>query len=207
MSDPSRRLVKLGPARAREAAETLARAFMNDPIQTCTFPDPVVRAELSVPHFEALVRLGLLMGEVWVTEGAIEAVGIWWPPDHKEIDEVLLDESGLAELPGVIGADAFGRFMSVIEPIERLHRREMPMPHWYAMVLGVEPTLHGQGLGRLLLRTVFDVADKQGVPCYLETAQPANVRFYTNSGFQLLLEDVEPTSGLRYWTFKREPAS
>ncbi len=206
MSNQTRRLVKLDPARARKAGETLARAFMNDPIQTYTFPDPVVRAELSVPHFEALVRLGLLMGEVWVTEGDIEAVGIWWPPGHKEIDEDVLEQSGLTKLPEMIGADAFGRFMSVIEPIEMVHKRDMPMPHWYAMLLGVDPSLHGKGLGRLLLRTVFDIADKQGVPCYLETAQPANVRFYTNSGFQLLLEDAEPASRLRYWTFRREPA-
>ncbi len=54
--------------------------------------------------------------------------------------------------------------------------------------------------------TMFEIARTQGVPCYLETAQPANVRFYTGNGFQLLVEGVEPKSGLHYWTFKREPA-
>jgi GNAT superfamily N-acetyltransferase len=205
MSDPARRLVKLDPARSREAAQTLARAFMNDPLQTYTFPDPAIRAELSVPHFEALVKLGLLAGEVWVTDGDIDAVGIWWAPSHDQVGEELLEESGFTKLPEAIGADAFGRFMEVVEHIEMLHKRDMPMPHWYAMVLGVEPSLQGQGLGRLLLRTVFDIADKESVPCYLETAQPANVRFYTGSGFRLMVEEVEPKSGLHCWTFKRDP--
>jgi len=205
MSEQSRRLVRLDAARMREAAQTLARAFMNDPLQTYTFPDPAVRAELSVPHFEALVNLGLLVGEVWVTEGEMDAVGVWWAP-HQEMGEDVLEEAGWTKLPEVIGADAFGRFMQVIEHTEMLHKRDMPMPHWYAMVLGVEPSRQGQGLGRLLLQTVFDIANKENVPCYLETAQPANVRFYTGSGFQLLAEGVEPRSGLQFWTFKRDPA-
>lgn len=53
MTEAPRQLVKLDPARTLEAARTLARAFMNDPLQTYTFPDPAQRAERSVPHFES----------------------------------------------------------------------------------------------------------------------------------------------------------
>lgn len=205
MTSMQRKLVKLHPARAREAAETLARAFMNDPLQAYTFPDLVERAELGVILFEAVVRYALLAGDVWVTEGNIDAVGVWRPPEEMEYRPEIDEASGFSRLPETIGADPFHRFMSVIEHLEVLHRRDMPAPHWYAMVLGVDPASQGRGLGRLVLSTVFDIADAQRVPCYLETAHPANVGFYTRAGFQLLVEGVEPQAGLRYWTFRRDP--
>lgn len=206
MGEQARQFVKLDMAGSREAAKTLASAFMNDPLQTYAFPDPAIRLDRSVAHFESMVRYGLLAGEVWVTDGNIDAVGIWLPPEHREYREELFDKAGFNRLPESMGEEAFGRFMEVVEHLETLHKRDVPMPHWYGMVLGVEPSRQGQGLGRLLLRTMFGMADEQGVPCYLETAQPANVRFYTGNGFRVLLEGVEPKSGLRYWTFMRDPA-
>lgn len=207
MSSATRKLVRLDPARANEAAHTLTRAFMNDPLQVYTFPDPVQRAELSVPHFEAVVRYGLLAGHVWVTPGEIQAVGVWWSPEHTAIRQDLLEVTGFARLPEVIGVDAFARYLGVIEAMERLHKRDQPTPDWYALVLGVDPSCQGRGLGKALLEAVFDLADAQQAPCYLETMQPDNVRFYTSNGFRRLAEGVEPVSRLRYWTFARTPRS
>lgn len=205
MMQAPRRIVKLDPARTLEAARTLARAFMNDPLQTYTFPDPVQRAEISVPHFESMVRYGLLAGEVWATEGGIDGVGIWLPPDHRQYREELFEEVGFNRLPEEMGEEAFSRFMTVIDHLEKLHKRDAPGPHWYVMVLGVDPLHQGKGLGRLLLQAACDAAAADRVPCYLETAQPANVGFYTRNGFRVLVEGTEPVSGLRYWTFLREP--
>ncbi len=183
----------------------LARAFRDDPLQRYTFPDPEERARLSPAHFEAIVRYGLLAGEVWVTEGEIEAAGVWWTPERSEIDEAALQEAGFYRLPEVIGAGAFNRFMGVIDCLEPLHKREMREPHWYAMVLGVDVGKQGQGLGSALLAPVLSRADATGTPCYLETTQPRNVAFYKLHGFEVLVEGREPVSGLDYWTFRRAP--
>jgi hypothetical protein len=48
-------------------------------------------------------------------------------------------------------------------------------------------------------------ADAESLPCYLETAQPDNVAFYEHLGFRRLREAVEPESGMRLWTFRRDP--
>jgi hypothetical protein len=50
-------------------------------------------------------------------------------------------------------------------------------------------------------------ADTAGQPCYLETAQPENVGFYERLGFRQVVDMVEPQSGLRLWTFRRDPAA
>ncbi len=91
----------------------------------------------------------------------------------------------------------------MVDYAEALHHRDMTDPHWYVMVLGVAPAFQGQGYGRALLQPMLDRAELEGVPCYLETTQPKNVSFYRRLGFDVLVEDVEPESGLRVWTFRK----
>lgn len=81
------------------------------------------------------------------------------------------------------------------------HHRDVPPAHWYVFVVGVSPEAQGTGAGRALLEPVMSRARAEGLPCYLETAQPKNVGFYQHLGFRVLVEVVEPRSGLRLWTF------
>ncbi|MDQ3418909.1 MAG: GNAT family N-acetyltransferase, partial [Acidobacteriota bacterium] len=50
------------------------------------------------------------------------------------------------------------------------------------MVVGIEPTAQGLGLGRALLAPILEEARRDRLPCYLETAQPNNVPFYEHLG-------------------------
>ncbi len=73
------------------------------------------------------------------------------------------------------------------------------------MLLGVEPALQGQGIGGALIRPILARADEQRVPCYLETYAEGNVRYYARHGFALVTAGVEPSSGERFWTMRRDP--
>ncbi len=73
------------------------------------------------------------------------------------------------------------------------------------MVLGVAPEAQGKGLARAFLQPMIDRADAAGLPCYLETANGANIPFYERMGFHLVTDFVEPQSSLRLWTFRRFP--
>jgi GNAT superfamily N-acetyltransferase len=200
----SRKFVRLDPLRADEAAAMLARAFQNDPLQSYMFPDVERRARLSPAHFAPIVQYGLRAGEVWATEGEIDAVGVWWTPDKCELDLQLLDEVGFMTLPEIVGAAEFERFMQVIEHVDPLRHKHVQEPHWYAMVLGVDAVKQGQGLGGALFDPIFERADASHVPCYLETCQPRNVRFYEKHGFRVVEAGVEPQSGVEYWCFLRD---
>jgi predicted N-acetyltransferase YhbS len=89
--------------------------------------------------------------------------------------------------------------------MEQFHKRDMPHPHWNLMILAVDPSEQGRGIGGSLVRTNLDRADREGASCYLVTDRPQNVSFYTNLGFKVIVEDVAPESDMRFWTFSREP--
>ncbi len=197
-----RQVVHLAEPRLNEAAQTLSLAFHDDPLQSYTFPDPDQRRQLSPSHFSAILRYGLLAGDVLTGVEHGSGVVAWIPPGVEETPE-MAESAGLTRLPKAIGAGPAGRFSRVIDYAERLHHRDMTRPHWYVMVLGVAPAFQGRGYGRALLQPVLDRADIDGLPCYLETTQPKNVTFYQHLGFDMLVDDVEPESGLRMWTFRR----
>ena len=56
-------------------------------------------------------------------------------------------------------------------------------PHWYLSWFGVARSLHGRGLGALLMRHCLGVVDASGLPAYLETPNPRTVPFYERAGF------------------------
>jgi len=59
------------------------------------------------------------------------------------------------------------------------------LPHYYLGVIGVDPTMHGLGIGATLINTFCDLSasDPLSGGVFLETANPSNVRFYERAGF------------------------
>ena len=199
-------IVHLSDARVSEAVEALTLAFMTDPLQTYTFPDADERRRLSPAHFGAILRFGLLAGHVLTAAEPGAGAVVWLPPGSEATPE-MAEASGLSRLSDAIGEGAADRFGAAIEFAEARHRTNISRPHWYVMVVGVAPAFQGLGYGRALLQPMLEQADRDGVPTYLETAQPTNVSFYQRLGFEVLDEMIEPRSGLTLWTFRRDPPS
>jgi GNAT superfamily N-acetyltransferase len=82
--------------------------------------------------------------------------------------------------------------------------KHVPGPHWYVPLLGVRPEVQGKGLSRGVLRPVFEAADRDRVPVYLETATESNVAIYKRFGFELRAHR-ELTGGLPNWEMVRPP--
>jgi GNAT superfamily N-acetyltransferase len=195
------RIIRMGEERVASTAQALANAFFEDPLQNYTFPDAEERRGRSPGHFTAALNYGVRFGEVYAAENGAGA-SIWLKPGETEITEERAIEGGFGVLPEVMGEDAFSRFFGAISFAETFHKLDAPEPHWYTMVLGVDPEFQGQGYGRLLLEPVMSQARADGTPIYLETAHPRNVSFYQKMGFRLLREVVEPAGGLKMWTFR-----
>jgi ribosomal protein S18 acetylase RimI-like enzyme len=185
----------------KTASRSLARAFMDDPLQCYVFPDATERSEKSPAHFEALLKYGHKFGEVYATPN-LEGAVVWLRPGETDVTPEKAERGGLAEIPALLGEEAATRFFSVLDHIEPFHKQDAPEPHWYTMVIGVDPAFKGLGYGRAMMQHVIEKAQKDRVSVYLETAQPSNIHFYTRLGFKIMQELTDPVSRLPLWTFK-----
>ena len=117
---------------------------------------------------------------VWMLDNAA-AVSVWIPPGGTEVSDEQFEElRTLAERRlGPIGTKA------LIEVFDRFGRAHpQPEPHFYLSLLGTHPDWRGQGLGMRLLSANLAHADKEGVPTYLESSNPANDQRYQRVGYE-----------------------
>ncbi len=206
-SSPSaEEVVAIAPeATLPEVGALLARALLHDPFPSFMLPEPSERERLLPWHYESLARFAEQAGEVWATTGPLRGAAVWlWRDDQPQSFE-RLERSGLIDAPKVLGTDAFRRYSSIVGYLERVHRREVPTPHWHLSNVGVEPSAQGQGIGAALLSPMLRRADMEGVYCYLETFEPRTLSLYRRLGFDAVVDEVEPTSQLRVWALKRAP--
>jgi ribosomal protein S18 acetylase RimI-like enzyme len=85
-----------------------------------------------------------------------------------------------------------------------IRKKHITERHWYLYVLGVAPSFQGRGFAGKLLRRLSDHADRQGVPCYLETDKTENVSLYQSFGYKVLGEEsIEKLGNVRLWYMMR----
>jgi GNAT superfamily N-acetyltransferase len=187
----------------RAASGSIARAFMNEPIQAYVLPDEQERMIKSPENFAILIRYCMLFGEVYTSAHAEGAV-LWLRPGETEITPEKAEKGGLVQLLPLLEKEALDRFNSVFEFLSPYHKKDAPEPHWYAFVIGVDPEFQGQGVGKALMKPVLDKAHMTKTPLYLETADPTNIPFYTKLGFEMVRELTDPVNRIRLWTFLKK---
>ena len=191
-----------------EASDMLATAFHDDPPAVWLLPDEEKRRRALRGNFVMASRYGLRYGDTYVTPDTTAGVAIWLPPDNPVPSTPRLIRAGFLQFalaPLNFGFGAFRRFLAVMDQMEKLHKSDVPKRHWYLMVMGVDPPLQGQGIGSDLIQPGLAKADRDRLPCYLETAKEINLKFYGKHGFEVLREVELARGGPLMWTMKREP--
>jgi ribosomal protein S18 acetylase RimI-like enzyme len=197
--------VPLALDQVRDAGEVLARAFHDEPGWSWILPCESRRVRVMPWFMEAWAKYCRKYGEAYTTTGKVEGAALWIPPGKYPQSVVRMMLSGLMLVPLKFGWTAFGRVMASLSCYERLHKRDVPPRHWYLPTLGVDPPRQGQGIGSALLRPVLEMADTEGLFCYLETETEKNVLFYRRQGFEIAAEDDLPNGGPHFWTMRRKP--
>ena len=196
---------RLPPPRVDEAALIQARAFFDDPVFCWVYDNTEDRRTRLPWTMRVGVQLGMLFGEVHTTADAMLGHAVWLPPGDTHLDPERLTAAGFVDPATHMGATAATRFGAFMEQVGAHHDRLVPEPHWYLMILGVDPPHQGRGIGGTLLAPVVSRADAEAYRCYLETSKERNLAFYRRHGFEVVQEDVIHDRGPRVWMMVRDP--
>jgi len=184
------------------AIATLAKAFAADPMFAWIFPDPSRRTESLRALLRVPVEYGLRHGRVTQADEG-KAVAIWFPPG-KQVTASGMIQAGMLSIPFRVGFRPFGQFMGANAVMEKIHKRHVPEPHWYLLIVGVDPELQGRGVGTALVKEGLTFADETKRPCYLETSEERNLSFYQRLGFVVLEKAPLGKGGPPGWAMRRE---
>jgi ribosomal protein S18 acetylase RimI-like enzyme len=185
------------------AAITLERAFFSDPMFTWIFPEPATRPAALRRLMRVPLEYGVRYGRVATSYDA-KAVCIWIPPGPGMTIPRMI-RSGMLGVPFRIGFGPFGKFMRANDTMDKIHKKCVPEPHCYLIVVGVDPELQNRGVGSTLVKEGLTQADQTGYPCYLETSEKRNLAFYERLGFLVLEEATLGPGGPLAWAMRREP--
>ncbi len=195
-------IAPLGADLLDRATLTLQRAFDADPMFTWLFPDARRRARALHGLNRVPLEYGYRYGRVLHTDDG-RAVAVWIPPGHVVTPGGLV-RSGLLRAAWGMGPVPFVRFMRANASVGHIHETCLPGPHWYLMIIGVDPELQGRGRGTALIRQGLAWADAEELPCYLETSSPDNLRLYERHGFEVVAS-VSLSGGPTGWAMRRAP--
>jgi ribosomal protein S18 acetylase RimI-like enzyme len=203
--------VRLTSSQRDAAVGVAARAFFDDVLHSYVIPDPRERVRALPGVCSFAITHAMVHGEVYTTRD-VRGVACWLPPGKTDFTiwrslqtAFALLRTGFAFPRAMLsmGGEARRRNQAIMAHLSEVHKRVMTGPHWYLIILGVDPDFQRQGIGATLLQPVLARADAAGVPCYLETQTEGNVRFYEKLGFRVVHEGEVPGHGLRMWSMAR----
>jgi len=115
-------------------------------------------------------------------EGNVTACATW-EPAHKSMMCVVRLLFVLVWCVMIMGV---GRTWDSVKMMMMLEKKQMhhAPTALHLAVIGTGLAFQGKGMGSKCIKVGLDRADKQGVPCYLESSNPKNVPFYERMGFR-----------------------
>lgn len=194
-------VICFAPSQVKQASSVLCHAFYQDPLVRYMLPDEARRMQILPLFYRIVLRYALRYGEIYTTP-EVEGVACWLTPGNTTVSTWrLLRVAPTAPFSFRLSEQQRNTIYS--RYTDGIHERTMSQPHWYLWGLGVEPSRQHQGLGSLLIQPILARADRDGLPCYLETTNEVNVPFYQKHGFSVVGDGVVPGTTLRVWEMRR----
>jgi GNAT superfamily N-acetyltransferase len=206
----TRTSVTIGPlGRSRlelaEAGGVAARAFYNDPFFVHLAPPPLLRQRGLAIFWRSVIATVKDRGEVLgarAGDGTLVGVAVWVRPDGYPppvADQLRQSRGALYAL--------FPRPRALVDGTKYLVAIDKAHPHdplWYLELLVVDPSVQRGGIGAALQEPILRRADDEGLDCYLETQNEANLAYYRRFGYEVV-EELHPVrTGPPLWTLRRK---
>jgi GNAT superfamily N-acetyltransferase len=204
MKDDFSNIISVTRDNIKPAALTVARAFLDYPVSVFFEPDREKRRKHQPRLFARFLRSAILTGEVYATSPNMEGVAMWFPSDAKPVSWWHRLFSGEMLAPLFTDKKTRERQMAFGHYSSQVKKRVVPGKHWYLQILAVDPDYQGKGFSSRLLRPMLVRADREGIPCFLETQLAKNVELYKHFGFRVAEEGIIPGSNVYSWAMVRD---
>jgi GNAT superfamily N-acetyltransferase len=210
MSSDLNNLIRLTKADIKPAAEVLARAFQDHPLFSYLMPDETQRKKKQLLVFRSTMQQGMKYGEAYATSPQLEGVAVWFtaaPQREKwwrNIMHRLISILFIPFLAVIFGREAMRRQRAYSRYAAGVRARCISGRYWYLQTLAVDPEYQGKGYASRLLKPMLARADREGMPCFLETQEEKNVALYEHFGFKVMEEGIIPGSDIKFWAMLRK---
>ncbi|HEY6634302.1 MAG TPA: GNAT family N-acetyltransferase [Acidimicrobiia bacterium] len=196
-------IVSVDAGRIEEAAATLARAMLDEPLGRWLLPDPVEFLEVHERLFVKTMMRALEEGRVDAWGDPFVGVAVWF--ERPAIDEDPNRTQPASDFSSLVPGHAAARVDEVARLLRLMRRQARPDRHVYLDSIGVLPEHRRRGNATGLMGAGLDWADALALPCSLETLNPDNVAFYRRQGFEVVATEPLEGSGLTITSMRRPP--
>merc|ERR1711988_292822 len=169
-----------------DASTILKGAFEADPVVRYFWPDDTEYEKMMGTYFSRVLWVLSTSYEmtdvVTDNEGHVTACATW-EPAHKSVMCLVRFLYVLLWCAMVMGVGRTWDSVKMMMMLEKKQKHHAPTALHLA-VIGTGVAFQGKGMGSRCIQVGLDRADKQGLPCYLESSNPKNIPFYEKMGFR-----------------------
>jgi hypothetical protein len=171
-----------------KASQVLGRSFIDYPIFKYVFPDDQYRKKKLCYLFSFLIKLGILNGEVYASSKNMEAVSIWFNSSSNKLTLMSALKAGIISLSLKVDSKAVKRFRDIGLTKQNIRADIVHGKYDLLDVIGVDPSFQNKGFARFLIESKLNNTKNIKTPCYLETSNLDNIKFYNKFDFNLIHE-------------------
>jgi N-acetylglutamate synthase-like GNAT family acetyltransferase len=194
------------PTSVNNVLPALVEALVGDPFYRAIAQGSADHAARQIlrSYFEYSLMEAERTGRLVLSTDLSSGAAAWLLPRsaHVESTESTRKKSVLRSILPARGNENYHR---IVEWMALQTADLIPREAWYLTIVGVNPQLHGQGLGARLLQPTLAEADEKGATCFLETFSTRNVAFYQRLNFATVAGHLEPCTQCRYLVMRRDP--
>ena len=215
MDEKLLKLSKLSRVDKLRAAEMLADAFSDDRLFTVYyFPNAGEHYHRYLLGLMVLsINHGLLFGEVYATSDKYEGLAIWYPPTYTGPSQWKDILSGAIPFMLRTGRKSVKRMERHLEYSLNLFNNHTNQECWtkgkcwLLWILAVAREQQKKGYASKLVKPMLQRIAEEGLPCYLETQNEANLPIYRHYGFEIAETGQLPGTDVPHWLMKLQPRS
>ncbi|MEE8046340.1 MAG: GNAT family N-acetyltransferase [Dehalococcoidia bacterium] len=184
-------------------AQSMSRAFFDDPMTLYIMPDTEKRTKINNWLYTKIIQYCRKWGVVYTDENQVCA-SVWLKPGDTTMSPIRIIRAGMWQMPFRLGLKGFSRFGRLDAAASKSRKKIVPGDHWYLLMLGVDPDQQKSGLGTEALEIGATQAAAAGLPVFLETMTETNVEYYMKRGFEVG-DESEVEDQVHIWSMIRKP--